>query len=167
MSAVFCLAMLLLEHARTHKQQMHAHYAQLTAMVAAGKSASEDAGQLNQWEAQLYDIELSGNEVRPTLMILCENQIRIACGQPDKTVPINGWRRLAAYLYDPMRGDPSRDIDGGQRGNAVQGRHGRSCQNKRHYREQPDASQSQRPLGHDADDERTTDVPPSGRGHRA
>lgn len=100
MVAIFCLAMTLSKHARIHNRLARAHYTLLTAMVAAGQYAFEGVVQLDRWEAQLYEIEVEEPAVLTALMILCENQIKIARGQPDKTVPLRWWHRLMAHLYD-------------------------------------------------------------------
>lgn len=99
-AVIFCVAKDSSEYACTHKQLARAHYALLTAMVADGQYAFENAAQLDQWEARLFDIEGSEPAVMTALMLVCENQIKIARGQPDRAVPLRWWHRLFAHLYD-------------------------------------------------------------------
>lgn len=100
MAMIYCMTNDLQEGVRTHKQLTCAHYALLTEMVAAGRYAFENAVQLDRWEVQFYDIERSEPAVLTALMILCENQLKIVRGQPDKVVPLNWGQRLLAQLYD-------------------------------------------------------------------
>lgn len=68
-------------------------------MMAAGQYAFENVDRLDRWKAQLDDIDANEPAALPSLMVLCENQIKIARGQLDKTVPVRGWLRLMAYFY--------------------------------------------------------------------
>ncbi|MGP8432971.1 hypothetical protein [Paraburkholderia fungorum] len=99
-AVIFCVAKDSSEYACTHKQLTRAYYALLMAMVAAGRDAFESATQLDRWEVQIYSIERGEPAVMTALIVLCENQIKIARGQPDKVVPLSWGQRTLAQLYD-------------------------------------------------------------------
>lgn len=99
-TSTLSLVMAFSDRARKHSELARGHGAMLAAMTAAGQYAFEDAANLDRWEAQLYELEAGEPPVLTALMIICENQIKIARGQAKEAVPLNRWHRWMAHLYD-------------------------------------------------------------------
>lgn len=86
------------EKARRHSE-LAERYARLTADIEGRGERGFTEEDLNRWAGALYEIDATHPNTYRALVLICQNQMAIAAGQPDAVVHVPWWRRVTAQLF--------------------------------------------------------------------
>lgn len=77
-----------------------ADFARLEAEIMAAGERDFTETQLAQWSARVREIEVSEPRTLAALVNLCQNDLAIAAGHPDRVVALPWYQRWLAHLVD-------------------------------------------------------------------
>ncbi|MBK9440737.1 MAG: hypothetical protein IPN53_05220 [Comamonadaceae bacterium] len=102
-AAVSGMGLLALVFGYTDRKQRHKELADGFANVQAAAQAVGDEctlQQVNQWHAQVHQLNAKEPPTLGTLVVLCQNEIAIAEGHRDHVVPVSAYKEFFANWRD-------------------------------------------------------------------
>lgn len=101
---ITCTSALSLVFSFSDRSKKHAefsrNYKALLAEIAATGERDFAESDLSKWESRILTIEGGEPPALTALVVICENQIKMARNDKDSLTKLNWWQRLMAHFWD-------------------------------------------------------------------